>query len=205
MARLHSLPVLALVCWLASAGCAADEDAEFTIGSIERYEECLSAASPIRPHMLASRDRVDTIGLFMQTDFRLPSTSDLVYLEVYQPKLVRSRFGEPFELADPLELAEPDFEFDEPPIVRGVIAFSDTCPELNETFGLRGTVIFDQLGAQNGDIVEGELVDGVIVSTRDENIVARDVTGSWQFTVKPAGPYQTFPTFREEIPRGPAP
>ncbi|QDG49648.1 hypothetical protein FIV42_02495 [Persicimonas caeni] len=209
MARLHfwrpSL-LTACTCWLllAGAGCAASDDAEFTIGSVERYEECLTTASPIRPKMLAARERVNTIGVFMQTDHRLPSVSDLVYLEVYQPKLVRSRLGEPFELADPLEL-EDDEEFDEPPVIRGVIAFSETCPELKETFALRGTVVFNQLGAENGAIVQGELVDGVIVSTRDENVVARDVTGSWEFTVDTRRPNQYFPSYREEIPRGPLP
>lgn len=199
-----SLGVLLASMGLASASCAADEDAEFTIGSVQRYEDCLATASPIRPKMLAARERVNTIGVFMQTEAVLPSISDLVYFEVYQPKLVRSKLGEPIELADPLEF-EDDADFDVPPVVRGVIAFSETCPELNETFGLRGTVVFDQLGADDGDIVAGQLVDGVIVSTRDNEIVAEDVAGSWEFTVDQRRPHQYFPTYRDEIPRGPVP
>ena len=205
LARLRAASALAALCVLGTTGCADDGNGEFTISGIEQHEDCLSTASPLRPEMLAARERVNTIGLFMQTDFRLPSTSDLVYFEVYQPDYVRSRLGEPIELADPLELFKDDFEFDEPPVVRGQMLFAETCPEVLATFALRGTVIFHELGAEDGDVVRGELIDGEIINPREETVVARQVNGTWRYTVDQIRPKQHFPTFRDEIPRGPVP
>jgi hypothetical protein len=189
---------------LALSGCSTEDDAEFVISDAQRHQDCFSAASPLRPEMFSSRESLDSVGVFMQTDYRLPSTSDLVYLEVYQPDLVRSQLGEPVELADPLELFRDDFEFDEPPVVRGELFFAETCPELKETFGLRGSVVFTELGTDDEDFVEGELIDGEIISLRDEVVVGQ-ISGTWRFVVDQGRPLQYYPTFRDEAPRGPVP
>jgi hypothetical protein len=189
---------------LCLGGCAGDDDAEFVVSNIQRHQDCFSAASPIRPELFASRDSHDSIGVFMQTQYRLPSTSDLVYLEIYQPDVVRSRLGEPIDLADPLELFRDDFEFDQPPVLRGEVAFAETCPDLTETFQLQGTVVFRSLSTDDGDIVEGEVLDGQLISMRDEVAVAQ-ISGTWRFAVEQGRPLQYYPTFDEEVPRGPSP
>lgn len=204
-------PWAACIClWLLAslslAGCGAEETGEFTLSGFQRYGECLSKASPIRPSSFTSRDAPgDTIGLFFQTDYRLPSTSDTVYLQIYQTDYVRQHLGEPIELSNPTELVYGDQRFDQPPIVRGLIQFEQTCPKIKETFALLGTVVFDEIGAHNGDIVSGRLVDGQVISLRDLSVVADNISGSWQFTVSERRPHQYFPTFGSGVPRGPSP
>lgn len=199
------LLMAALLVGVLVAGCGAESDAEFRISGIQQFDECLSKASPIQPEMMASRQRVNTIGVFLQTTYPLPSAADTVYFEIYQPELIRQNLGQPFELADPIELFVGEEEFDEPPVLRGQILFGETCPEVTETFALRGTVVFEELSAEDGQFVTGELIDGQIVSTRDESVVADQIEGSWQFEVQQGRPNDYYPTYRDEIPRGPEP
>ncbi len=183
--------------------CANDDTGHFTVSGVQRYQQCISKASPIEPQLFAARARINSIGLFFQTDYRLPSLSDLVYFEVYQPDYVRQHLGEPIALSNPLELIQGDERFATPPVVRGQISFDHTCPQIRESFGLVGTVVFDQIGDQDGDIVQGSLVDAKIVSVRDNGVVAEHVDGTWQFTV--SKPPRYFSNDRDKYPYGPVP
>ncbi|MFP4597416.1 MAG: hypothetical protein ACLFVJ_04140 [Persicimonas sp.] len=187
------------------AGCAAQDEGEFTLSGFEQHEACFSEASPLRPEMFTASDNIDAVSVSMQTDFRLPSTSDLVQIVVYQPEQVRERLGEPIELADPLELVRDDEEFDQPPVVRAELGFGESCPEILETFGLRGTIVFDELDADRGGHVSGQLVGAEAVSLRQERVIIGQVDGSWAFDVRSQTPYNRFPNYDDEPTRGPTP
>ncbi len=187
------------------AGCAAEDEGEFTLSGFAQHEACLSEASPLQPEMFSASDSIDAVSVSMQTDFRLPSTSDLVRIVVYQPEQVRERLGEPIELADPLELVQNDEEFDQPPVVRAELGFGESCPEILETFGLRGTIVFDELDAGRGGHVSGQLVGAEAVSLRQEQVIIGQIDGSWAFDVRSHTPYKRFPDYDDEPIPGPIP
>lgn len=180
------------------SACVPPSDAEFTLSGIAEHQQCLENASPIRPSVSYARIDADGVGLFFQTDGRQASAGDSVYLQVYQPERVRANLGEPFELADPRELEDGDHHFDTPPVVRGVAYFAQSCPDVSESFGLTGTVIFEKLGDKRGEHITGVLQDAQIISLRDDTVVATDFSGDWDFEIDPTRPYQYFPTYPTE-------
>lgn len=182
--------------------CVAPNDAEFTISGIEEHQKCLENASPLQSSSSFARVEPKGVGLFFQTDPRRASAGDSIYLHVYQPERVRAQLGEPFELADPRELRDGDHTFDTPPVVRGVALFADSCPDIPESFGVLGTVIFKELGETNDTHVIGELTGGQIISLRDKKIVARELSGEWDFKVNLKRPGQYFPNTPVEDPTG---
>lgn len=196
------LRALGLVSAILLSGCVVPSDSEFTIAGIAQHQECMANASPVRPVANIARIQADGIGLFFQTDARRPSAGDSIYLQVYQPEHVRERLGEPIELADPRELKDGDHTFDTPPVMRGAAFFAQSCPDLSESFGLLGTVIFEELGEKNGEQIRGELRDAQIISLRDNTVVATDLNGQWDFTVNLNRPGQYFPNYPQGYPDG---
>jgi hypothetical protein len=192
--------------WCLLGGCTPEDEAEFVLSGFERHEDCLERASPIEPQKFSLRERVGTVGVFMQTDFRLPSVSDTVYVEVYQPEVVSEQLGQPIELGDPMELVEGDERFDELPVARASLFVAETCPEILETFALRGAVVFDELDTDKGGLISGSL-DAEALSVRSGEVVIDEVTGSWQFTVRVRRPYRHYPDepADTDVPRGPEP
>lgn len=201
---LTTVLITAVICAITS--CTPEDEAEFVLSGLQQHADCLALASPIEPQKFSLRERVGTVGLFMQTDYRLPSTSDTVYVEVYQPEVVLGQLGQPIELGDPMELVAGDERFDELPVARASLFVAETCPEINETFALRGTIVFDELETNKGGLVSGNL-DGEALSVRTGEVVVEEVTGSWQFSVRVRRPYRHFPDEPSvtDVPRGPVP
>jgi hypothetical protein len=189
---LPALPVL--------SGCVADARSEFTIAGIQRHRQCLGEASPVRPAVNAARVDADTVGLFFQSDARLPTAGDTIYIQIYRPDLIRANLGEPIELADPRILDVGDEAFEKPPVARAMAIFAESCPEVTETFGVLGTVVFEELGGEDGDPVKGRLLDAQIISLRDDALVAGEVSGTWDFIIDTRRPFQYFPAESGRMP-----
>lgn len=198
---LASLAALALL-----AGCLPDSQAEFVIRDISRHEDCLAQASPLQSSLNTVWVDQDALEIFFQTDSRAPGAGDTISLQIYQPEWVRAHLGEPIILADPLDLLDGAHRFDQPPRVRGAAIFAQSCPDISESFGLTGTVVFERLGEKNGETVSGKLLSGQLLSLRDAAIVAQDVSGEWEFSINPRRPFQPYPAPHDtRFPQGPLP
>lgn len=202
--RAHAryLGTLGLLGAVLAAGCVSPGDAEFTLADIAQHLTCLENASPLQASSSFARVAPDSVGLFFQTDSRQASGGDAIYLHVYEPEQIRAHPGEPFALADPRELQDGDHTFDSPPVVRGAAYFADSCPDAPESFGIIGTVIFNEFGTQRGDRMRGELRDAQIISLRDDAQVVGQLSGTWDFTVNQNRPRQYFPNTPVQEPAG---
>ena len=175
------------------SGCVAQDDAEFGLSGVAPQYKCLESASPIEPASSFARLELDRTGLFFQTDGRQASAGDAIYLQIYEVAHVRAHLGEPFELADPRELEGGEHTFDTPPVARGMAYFAKSCPEIPESFGVIGTVIFHEFGDKKGAQMRGELRDAQVISLRDNTVVADALWGEWDFSINLNRPRQYFP------------
>ncbi|MGM0558286.1 MAG: hypothetical protein ACQEVA_18020 [Myxococcota bacterium] len=195
----HVLGVaLAMCCVSLTTSCGPQGEGEFTFGTPLEYQECFEKVDPIMPTFYAARDRIDSVGVFIQTRPDVQADADLVHIEVYRaPDDISKVEGEALTLAGPN---------DPLPQARAALAVNASCPDLGESFELRGTVTFDEIGANAGDAVRGELTDGTVVVVSDDEptrTVAEDVAGAWDFTVEVGAPYRNYPTFDDEYRRSP--
>jgi|GEM_PF-3301997 len=192
-ARARCLGALGLIGAALAGGCVSPSDAQFTLASIAQHQDCLENASPLQASSSFARVAPGGVGLFFQTDSRQASAGDAIYLHVYQTEQIRAHPGQSFALADPRELQGGEHTFDAPPVVRGAAYFADSCPEVPESFGVIGTVIFSEFGTEKGDRMRGELRDAQIISLRDDSVVVGELSGTWDFTVNLNRPRQYFP------------
>lgn len=193
-----ALPMLA-----ASPGCIADSEAEFVINDISLHADCLTGASPLQSSLNTAWVDRDAMQLYFQTDSRSPTAGDTINIQVYQPEWVRAHLGEPITLADPRELLDGAHRFADPPVVRGAAIFAQSCPRVSESFGLTGTIVFERLGNKNGEVIAGELINGQLISLREDATVARDVSGQWKFSINPRRPFQAYPPAQDvRFPQG---
>lgn len=188
--------ILLLACAMTS--CGPQGDGEFTFGTPLEYEECFETLDPMTPTFFASRNRIDSVGVFAQSRPDVQADADLVHIEVYRPPGEVSKVeGQQLTISGPEESN---------PNVRAALAVNASCPELGESFELRGTVVFERISAENGDMVRGELTDGSVVVVSDDEptrTVVEDVSGNWDFVVEIGAPYRNYPTFDDEYRRSP--
>jgi hypothetical protein len=193
-----AIGLTAAACCVGLTSCGPQGEGEFTFGTPLEYQECFEELDPMVPSFFATRDRIDSVGVFAQSRPDVQSDADLVHIEVYRaPDDVSKVEGEP------LTLAGPDVPL---PQARAALAVNASCPDLGESFELRGTVTFEEIGANSGDLVRGELTDGSVVVVSDDEptrTVVEDVAGSWDFTVELGAPYRNYPTFDDEYRRSP--
>ena len=188
---------LLVVSALVVTGCAEPDEGEFRFEGVLEHRDCIESASPLDPSFFAARDRRDSVGVFAQSRPDVQSDADIVHIEVYDAAAVENRLGQPIELGTSL---------DDDPVVRGAVSFAESCPKLDDSFELRGQVVFDEIDTRRGQQVRGELQNASLVSVDSDEqttVVADDVSGFWDFTVRVGAPYREYPTFEDEYPRSP--
>ncbi|MFB6263349.1 MAG: hypothetical protein ABEL76_06955 [Bradymonadaceae bacterium] len=168
--------------------------AHFEVSGVQKYGECFDRAFPFEPTFFAARDRIDSIGLFMQSQTRRDQRADFVIFEVLDPGAVREALGEPVPVTHP-----PTAES----TVRAEVGLRESCESTNVSLAVDGRVVFDKLGIQRGQTVRGRIVEASILDTRTGDVVARELTGRWKFDVATGSPHRSFPTQREDYPTGP--
>lgn len=183
--------VLAGLSVAAACGGGDENVGHFEMADIRVDDErgaCLDAAFPFDPSFFAARERIDSVGVFLQSRARLGQDADIVYFEVLEPDEVRGEesavsFGGPPSASTP---------------IRAEIDLGESCPKLNASLRLQGSVQFDALGTESGDRVAGELLEGTLVDSRSGETVAGSVTGRWDFVVETTAPHRTYPTYDDE-------
>lgn len=200
MNRTHSQTIsteIAAIAWLVviAAGCGgATDSGRFDVDEVRAHESCLDAMFPFEPEFFAARERIDSIGLFMQSKTRPTQDADLVYIEVYDVEAATAgEFGGE-TLSHPHE---------EAPTARAEIDIQESCPNLGSSFALEGTLSFDQFETGRGGRISGELTDGSIVDARDGRPVADGLVGEWDFAVQITAPHRSYPTYGDEYPTDP--
>ncbi len=178
----------------ASAGCAEAEDtARFEVTDIDapsEMAECFEEAFPLEPSFFAARESLETVGLLMQTKTRLGPDGDLVHVELFGPDEIDEQLGESIAVEHPSDTSSP---------ARASVAMYQTCPRLDASLAVEGTIRFEEFGKDPGDRIVGELTDATIVDTRREQPVA-SMSGSWAFTVEGAPPHRLYPDGRDPFP-----
>lgn len=168
----------------------SSERGSFELADIRAHEACFQEAFPLEATFATARERIDSVGIFLQDSAGIERRADLVYFEIYDLEGVRQA-TDPVAFDHPATVESP---------IRGEVALRETCPRLNEAFALRGELRFEDLKTGKGDRVRGELVEGTVINARTGEIVVESITGSWDFTVKLGSPWQFFTNDREEYP-----
>lgn len=196
--RYASAAAFAVSVAIFATSCGPQASGEFTFGTPLEFQECFETLDPMEPSFFASRNRIDSVGIFAQSRPDVQADADIVHIEVYRsPDDVRSIKGQTLAISGP---KEPD------PQVRAALAVNASCPDLGNSFELRGDVTFDEISTESGDTVRGQLTNGTVVVVSDDEptrTVVEDVSGSWDFTVDLGAPYRNYPTFDDEYRRSP--
>jgi hypothetical protein len=185
---------------LLAVGCVESSgEAQFEASGFRKFDSCLQSLFPLEPTFLATKDRIDSVGIFLQTEPAIGPGGDIVYLEVFDTERVTDSPETTLSFAYPPSLDPP---------ARAKLAPWESCPDTNVSLGVEGTIRFDEFGTDSGDRMVGELVDGRIVDARtcsvdraDERtceVVAESFSGSWDFDVEVTAPHRTYPTFEDE-------
>lgn len=187
------LGAVALV-WPLWAGCLGPSgEGRIEISDLREHEGCFEKAFPLEPSFFAARDRIDSIGLFLQNRAGPEQDADGLYLEVYDLEAARTKPAPDLSIEYPVTGQTP---------VRGEVTVASACPSLNASFAIRGQVQFDALSAQKGERVQGEL-SGEVIDARSGDVVAGDITGIWSFEVRTGSPWQFYPSPRDDYPTSP--
>jgi hypothetical protein len=183
---------LAGVLW---AGCIGPSgDGRIEVNDLRAHEQCFDQAFPLEPSFFAARERIDSVGLFLQNRAGPEQDADGIYLEVYDVQSARTNPAADLSIDYPVTRRSP---------VRGEVTVASACPSLNASFVIRGQVRFDALSAQKGEGVQGELVSGEVIDARSGDVVAGDITGIWSFQVRTGSPWQFYPSPRDDYPTSP--
>jgi len=194
-ASLVSFPSLALVVVLTAVGCADNGgEGRFDVDGLRKFRDCLSNAFPLEPTFMATRERVDSTGMYLQNRARVGPDGDLVYLEVFDHASLADNPGQTVSI---------DYPPGSSPSARGEVATWESCPDTNVSLAVDGTVRFDAFGTDAGDRMTGEITEGRILDARTDEVVAESFTGSWDFEVEIAAPHRTYPNLSDDYERDP--
>ena len=191
---LYSVGLIALV-WSCLTGCIGPSgDGRIEVSDVRQHAQCFEKAFPLEPRFFAARERIDSIGLFLQNRAGPEQDANGLYLEVYDVTPAQTDSLQALAIEYPVTRRTP---------VRGEVTVASACPSLNASFVLRGQVQFDALSAQKGQRVQGELVGGEILDARTDDVVAGDIRGIWSFRVRTGSPWQFYPSPRDDYPTSP--
>jgi hypothetical protein len=184
----------ALTCVILAGCIGPSGDGRIEVSDLRAHEQCFEKAFPLEPTFFAARERIDSVGLFLQNRAGPEQDADGIYLEVYDVQSARANPAADLSIDYPVTRRTP---------VRGEVTVASACPSLNASFVIRGQVQFDALSAQKGERVQGELVSGEVVDARSGDVVAGDITGIWSFQVRTGSPWQFYPSPRDDYPTSP--
>lgn len=183
--------ILACVYALGCGGPAPDEG-RFDVSEIrvdDHRGQCLENAFPLDPSFYAARERIDSVGIFLQSEVDLGQDADVVYFEIFQPDRLRDTSETPVAFGGPLETTTT---------VRAEIELGETCPRLNASFRVQGQLRFSSLSTESGDRVAGELLEGAVIDNRSGETVAESANGRWDFAVGAGAGSEAYPTHDDE-------
>ncbi|MFB6372353.1 MAG: hypothetical protein ABEN55_04440, partial [Bradymonadaceae bacterium] len=161
---------------------------------IQKFGDCLQRTFPLEPTFMATQERIDSVGIFLQTKARIGPAGDIVYFEVFDNEEFADNPGKTVTFEYPPESS---------PAIRAKLAPWESCPDTNASLAIEGTVRFDQFGTDSDDRMIGELVEGKIVDARTDEVVAESLTGTWDFDVEVSAPNRTWPNDRDEYQSDP--
>lgn len=188
------LGALALaVAALSTLACACVDsrnEGRFEVDDIQAHRDCLGRAFPFEPTYFSARERIDSVGVFMQSESRLGTDADFVHLEVYATERARNSDS-------PVDVAFPSREGSE---ARADLEIQETCPRANVSLAIEGTAQFDEFRVGRRGRVVGRLTEGAVVDARTGEEVAGSVTGEWAFDVHGDG---SWPTYDDRYPVDP--
>ena len=185
-----------------TTGCVGREgEGRFEVSGIRKYNDCLERTFPLVPEFMSTGERIDSVGIFLQTKAQLSPAGDLVYIEVFEDVDVGGDTAESFTF-DNRPALEPNFPPEPTPPVRIKVAPWESCPDSTISLAVEGTVRFDSFGVDSSDRMVGELTEGTIVDATSGEVVAESLTGFWDFAVQVAAPYRAYPNVRDEYKSG---
>ena len=180
---------LLMVSWVVTGCVPVNDEGRFDIDDVQQHQECLREVFPFEPSFLATHKSLDSVGLLMQSQTRLTQSADYVYIEVFEPGPITPDSPKTFTFGYPTDANTP---------VRAEVALRETCPELNVSLAVRGRLTLERLETDSGGSVVGQLTEGTVIDARSGQVIAGDITGSWDFTSKVTAPWRNFPTFDDE-------
>lgn len=172
--------ILAICALIWASGCGPSDSALFEVDGVQKHQECLGKTFPFRPIFHAYRERADSVGIFFQSRGGNAQFVDVVHFEVFDPTNVET--GTPITL-DPIITYETR--------VASTVELGESCPEVNDSIGLLGTITFDSFSQEIGTLISGT-VDGELTSLRDLETVASSFTGEFEFTSQVGQPFEEF-------------
>ncbi len=176
---------------LVSVACAEpDALARFRADGIQTFQSCLDRFFPLKATFATGRDRIDSTGFFWATDTTVTSDTDLVYLEVFDRQAATNSAGSPVSFSYRPDTATQPMRMELHP--------EQSCPDLNISLVVEGSVEFSTFGRDIGDTVTGELVEGTILDARTGDTVATSITGDWDFDIQSGSPSVFYPTYDGE-------
>lgn len=172
--------LLLLILFLVVTACSDPEEyARFEATTLVELPQCVGEPFPMEFTLLSARQRIGTVGIFLETPPDLKSRHDLVYLELYNPEEVQ--LGEDILLSPSSSVA------------RGKLTFFSSCPYENQSYQLEGVLRFSSFDYQeNLGMITGELLDGRAIDSHSGEVVFDDLHGSWRFALRRGPPYQEF-------------
>lgn len=166
---------------LFGVACGQSGEGRFTVSTVQQHEECLSTAFPFEPVFLASRERAQSMGIFLQSRGGSFQFVDVVYFEVFDPATVE--VGVAYDLV-PIATEESR--------IVSAIELQASCPELDDSLTIEGSLVFDSFSREVDGIIAGSIEDGRIVSLRTGEVVADGFSGAFSFPVQVGQPYEEF-------------
>lgn len=169
-----------LLLGIAVVGCSPPSSARFEVTDVQKHADCMDAAFPFVPIFHASRSRDESVGIFFQSRGGNFQSVDVVHFEVFGTE--RLPLGEPIPL-DPVVMERTTVASD--------LLLGESCPEITDSFGIQGTITFDEFSQTMDGIIAGSL-DGELVSLRSNEVIAGSFTGTFDFTVQIGQPFEEF-------------
>lgn len=178
-------PLLTL-CLLTPLSCAPDAgQARFEVTGAERQQDCMQRAFPFEPTDLRAQHHPGSTTLFFQNNPGPIRTADLLTIEVFAPDPTAQPVPLRVEVnadAQPWEPRLSTFIPPDQPAARADLQLLNTCPLVDDSFIIEGTLTFSMFGRDPGDQIKGRL-DAKLLDARTGATVAQTLTGTFDFTI----------------------
>ncbi len=170
---------------LFATACGSDQNAaQFTLSGKSSLESnCFESAFPLDAKISAARNSQNSISLLFKSAEADFDQANGIFIEVYQPDTVRKNLAQGTPISAP---GSADA------VVGAKLMLFAACPDTVNSFYLDGEIIFTALESGKNAHMAGTITDARVLNARTHEVVAEGLSGSWDFTVQPGQPSQTF-------------
>lgn len=181
MRAIHTLTPLLLAC-----SCAPDAgEARFEVTQVALQQDCMRRAFPFEPTDLRAQRHPGSTSLFFQNNPGPARSADLLTIELFADNPAAQPLPILVERNPSPQPGEPALAARVPndtPAARADLQLLNTCPLLDDSLLIEGSVTITEFGRDPGDTIAGQLT-AKLLDARTGATVAESLTGTFSFTI----------------------